>query len=477
MEANVNIQIIRNLLVLAFALLVAGCATHLGSGSPGIPAQSGLAKKTAHPATTTITVTSTADSDLGATPGVCPAGKAGELRYAMCTAAAGDTIAFDTKAMCSDALPCTIVLGAPLPPIENDLTIDAGKFGKVAIDGAKRYRAFFVDTGVVTIARLEVRNAAAIGGNGGDHHAQQNGGGGGAGLGAGIFVNQATATVHVVNDYFVDILAKGGDGWGGRSSVCGAAGGGGLGGDGGESQSGCHPGYDTAGSGGGGVLGAGGNASGSSVRGRPGAGGFGGGGGGGCALCTGGSGGAGYGSNPGGRPGNSSLMGGAGGFGGGGGGDADGTNAARQGGEGGDGGFGGGGGGGAICSKGTDCTTNRSGRGGNGGPGGGGGGTRGYPAGRGGSLGAGVAGMDGDVTDGVGGGGAAAGPAIFVAFGTLTTLGSGASNLVAIGGTQHLFPSYPKAGSSDVPVFNYAGTVNGSTATGPVPGALSDHAP
>ena len=473
MEANVKAQIIRTVFAFGCAFLIAGCATHLASGSAGIPPESGLARSGAHPATATITVTSTADSDLGTIRGTCPAGKDGELRYAMCTAAAGDTIAFDTMAMCADALPCTIVLHAPLPPIENDLTIDAGRFGKVVIDGDKQHRAFFVDTGVVTIAHLEVRNAAAIGGDGGGRDYPQNGGGGGAGLGAGLFVNQATATVHVVDDYFVDLLVQGGNGNGmGRGRRCGSAGGGGLGGNGGQFSTSSAS-REPAGSGGGGVLGDGGDAiaAPNAPRGVPGAGGFGGGGGGACDNCRSSTGGAGYGSNPAGKDGGSLNRGGEGGFGGGGGGAAIGQRWDR----GGDGGFGGGGGGGAVCFGGN-CSYRGVGGGGNGGPGGGGGGSFGYPAGLGGTLGGNVAGLDGDATTGVGGGGAAAGPAIFVAFGAVTTERSGASNLVAIGGKRGSL-SYPLGGSSDVPVFNYAGTVNGSTTTGPVPGALSDHAP
>jgi hypothetical protein len=84
-------------------------------------------------------------------------------------------------------------------------------------------------------------------------------------------------------------------------------------------------------------------------------------------------------------------------------------------------------------------------------------------------------GSAGNSSGGGGGGGAAAGPAIFVAYGSLTTSGSGSATssvMVGAAGTG------ATAGTSDsTPVFNYQGTVNGSTAAGPHANALSGSLP
>jgi hypothetical protein len=144
--------------------------------------------------------------------------------------------------------------------------------------------------------------------------------------------------------------------------------------------------------------------------------------------------------------------GGGGGFGGGGGG---GGGVLSTGGA---GGFGGGGGGSGGAN------------GGNGGPGGGGGG--GFGSGAGGAL-ATVSGGAGTSGSG-GGGGAAAGPAIFVRMGSLTTSDSGVSGSTATGGGGGIgFFGSGTAGTADAtPVFNYQGTVNGSTTAGPILSAL-----
>jgi hypothetical protein len=101
-------------------------------------------------------VTLATDANPGATPGTCPAGNSGDLRYELCYAIPGDAVIFDTTAMCGGAPPCTIVLSAPLPPIIQSETIDGGSFGSVTIDGAGKYRAFFVDSGTVSIANLQI---------------------------------------------------------------------------------------------------------------------------------------------------------------------------------------------------------------------------------------------------------------------------------------------------------------------------------
>jgi hypothetical protein len=78
-----------------------------------------------------------------------------------------------------------------------------------------------------------------------------------------------------------------------------------------------------------------------------------------------------------------------------------------------------------------------------------------------------------------GGGGAAAGPAIFVNVGTLITFNSGASGCSASGGTAQ--GSAAPGGSDATPVFNYGGTVNGVSVTagsgGPVASALGTAIP
>jgi hypothetical protein len=409
-------------------------------------------------------VTLSTDAATGTSPGLCPAGAAGDLRYAICNAQPGDTVAF----VCSPL--CLITLSAPLPPIEENVTIDGGSFGTAILSGNGKYRGFFVDTGTVVLKNLELENLAAQGGAGGAGGA---GGGGGAGLGAGLFVNQATASVTVTNVFFEGASVLGGAG-GNTSAATGGGGGGGLGADGAPLASPA-PSFTpgAGGSGGGGVLAFGTSAD-ATING--GLGGLGGGGGGGGAKAAsapfgvGGAGGAFYGSstNGAGGTGTSGSIGTAGsgaigGFGGGGGGGASGSAG------GGAGGFGGGGG------------ANYGGPAGSGGPGGGGGGTAGnagpVTAATGGSLGSGIAGgSGGSGVGGGGGGGAAAGGAIFVNAGTLVTVNSSALGVSAI-------PGFPAAaggapGTADqTPVFNYGGTVNGSTTKGPVVSALGTSLP
>lgn len=383
-------------------------------------------------AAATRTVTVFTDTAAG-TPAGTGTGNAGDLRTQMLAASPGDTINFS----CSSA-PCTITLNGPLPPITGDLTIDGGSFGTVVIDGNNAFRAFFVDSGRVTIANLTIRNAKAKGGNGGGGSAGATAGGGGAGLGAGVFVNQAGADVTLNRISFVNAAAVGGNG---GTSFGSNGGGGGIGADGAV-------GFNlTRGNGGGGVLGAGTAHDGNPVV--AGNGGLGGGGGGGASDAgAAGLGGAAYAGNDAGGNGigDSNGRGGDGGFGGGGG-------AGYM--RGGDGGFGGGGGGSGW------------GTGGNGGPGGGGG--TGATVGTGGSLGGGIAGGDGKIGTGAGGGGgAAAGPAIFVRLGRLTTIATTSTGETAVGGSGG-----NPGGASTAAVFNFGGTVNGSTTTGPATEAMT----
>ena len=425
-------------------------------------------------------VTSNADSMPGTPAGTGP-GVAGDLRYALQNTPAGDAIVFQCGSSATSA--CTIVLAGPLPPIESAIVLDGGGAAQTTIDGASAYRAFFVDTGTVTLEDLTVANVLAHGGNGGY------GAGGGLGAGAGIFVNQPGANVTVRNVAFSNAVATGGTGGDGTANGNnGGGGGGGLDAPGGGDPSG--------GSGGGGVLspGGGGN-SGIVFSGGGGGGGLGGAQG---MESTGGTYGTPYGSNAHGSTGSkltfgsdsqvSGGAGGTGGFGGGGaGGGIGGAGANPQtdvetGGNGGAGGFGGGGGGGGAVG-GAVNNSSMGGSGGAGGPGGGGG-SGGFnafsltygTAGSGGALGP----LGGGNSDGpYGGGGAAAGPAIFVNDGTLTTANVTVSSFTLTPGpgvSGNVFGitySSQTGTAGSAATFNYAGTVNGSTTVGDVASAVT----
>lgn len=366
-------------------------------------------------------VTVFTDTQANGLAGTGP-GVAGDLRYAILHAAAGDTITFPG---CSTVSPCTIALNGPLPPIMQNQIIDGGAYGAVRIDGSNgAYRAFFIDIGTVTLRNLVIRNVSVVGGAGG-HLA-----GGGLGAGAGLFVNGITASAVVNLDavYFDGCSAVGGAGGPFVGIITGSGGGGGL----------AFPGDNSVGAGGGGVTGAGAHYVGGA-----------GGGGGGSDFDTPGVGSAGYATNPGGLSGPTPYGAGAGGFGGGGGG---GFNGGAT------GGFGGGGG---IRSS--------------GGFGGGGGGNQGggfSPAFYGGTLGGyGVGGNAAGQSGG--GGGGAAGPCIFVnqgqlnitnsGFGgTVSAIGGAAGGAMATAGTGLSSPVYLARGDN-------AGTIAGavtSTVTG-----------
>jgi len=419
----------------------------------------------------TITVSTFTDADAGTPPGT-GSGNSNDLRASILT---GNTVAQGYRVVfagCTPSAPCTIDLNGPLPPITADMVIDGGAYGSVIINGQNTYRAFWAESGTIELANLEIENALAQGGNGGGPVV---GGGGGAGLGAGLFVD--AATVSAVNDLFSSESAVGGTGGSYSTNAGNGGGGGGLGGNGGSDTS------DDGGGGGGGIPGAGGNSntSGGGSGGvsfndaNAGAGGAyspgvdGGNGG------NGGYGGGGGGGGIGGGSGWSAGSAGQGGFGGGGGGGAFGVAGSTGGGA---GGFGGGGGGGSGAGASA---------GGNGGPGGGGGGGAGTTGGTGGALSSSLAGGSGGGSSsyGGGGGGAAAGPAIFVNTGTLTIVNSFSSGCSATGGaagTGYNSANNGTAGGSNVtPVFNYGGTVNGTSVTagngGPVSGVLSSGTP
>lgn len=388
---------------------------------------------------TAYTVTEFTDTASGGGAGT-GAGVAGDLRNAINqanTAGGSNTIGF----ACGTP-PCQINLTGPLPPITSDLIIDGSTSGNIVIDGASSYRVFFVDTGTVTLARLKIQFARAMGGaGGGTGGLAGGGGGGGAGLGAGVFVNKSTAVVNLINVDFLASSVFGGNGGAVGNNANAGSGGGGLAFAGGNANDG------GGGAGGGGVTGAG--VATTTIDGS--AGGTGGGGGGG-RYQTGvaGLGGAAYAGNAAGANAVTTTAG-AGGFGGGGGGAAIGTPGA--------GGFGGGGGGTGSASA-----------GGAGGAGGGGGGTGGGLStthGAGGTLGGGISGGQG--TRG-GGGGAAAGPDIFVKDGVLTTTSSTTTGSFSVGGAGGNGGTATfngaAGGASSVPVFNYNGTINGSTTVG-----------
>jgi hypothetical protein len=414
----------------------------------------------------TWTVTSNTDTNSGGASGL-GTGTAGDLRDAIYHSNSGDTIVFNCGS------PCIITLAGPLPPITHNLTINGGSLGSVVIDGASLYRVFFVDTGTVSLSNLTIQNARSQGGSGGS----PGGGGGGLGAGAGLFVNQATAAVTVTNCAFNNVAAVGGAG---NSGAAGSGGGGMVFSGGGSNV------FVASGGGGGGFLGAGASGvSSTSAAGGIGGSGGGGGGGGAYAAGAGGTAGSAFATNAAGVSGaagngTNGAAGGSGGFGGGGGGGGDSSAQNGHGGVGGAGGFGGGGGGGGVANQ---SQGEIGGNGGAGGPGGGGGAGGAGSTSNNGSGGAGGyltaaihGGNGGDGGSGGGGGGAAAGPAIFVNLGTLTTSNSTASSASAVGGNGG--GGAGQVGTADAtPVFNYAGTVNGATSSGPVTTALTGATP
>lgn len=378
----------------------------------------------------------------------------GSFRKAIREAFDGDIIRFE------HSLSGSILLEAPLPIINNNLTIEGN--GQILIDGQEQYQVFFINSGTVAISGLTIKNGLSQGGNGGMSFSGN--GGGGMGAGGAIFVNDKAVVILTDVDFKYNV-AKGGDGAyldniynigagggggggmnggnGGNGNFnfntgSGGGGGGGLASDGGSGFS--------AGGGGGGLTGAingqfvsgNGNDAGLSGGGDGGngAGGDGTGGSGGINnspeinglpgdFCGGGGGGGGGASTIGLKGGNGANAGAIGGGGGGGGGDAGG--AGGCGGDfgggggagggispclfaynisGGDGGYGGGGGGGGGCGLRADQGS----QGGNGGFGGGGGGGGKNAAGGNSKQGGGFGGSNG----GGGGGGAGYGGAIFV---------------------------------------------------------------
>ena len=471
-NVTVNSVTVTSSTSLTASFVIAGSAT-FGSQNVTVTTNNGASNAySLDIAANGIVVTVPTDANPGTPPGT-GAGSSSpyDLRGAILAANAtpGSAITF---AGCTVAAPCTITLAGPLPPISANTIVDGGTFGAVIVDGGSSYRAFFIDSGTVTLTNLQIQNVTAQGGNGGSNPGMlDGGGGGGAGLGAGVFVNQSTAVVTLKNDYIANASAIGGSG--GTGSLSGTDGGGGGGGGGLNASGGagalvilspcCSSG---GGGGGGGVLGGGSPGPPTNAGGAGGTGGGGGGGGSGCCIpSAGGSGGSGYAANPSGANGATGVGngadGGSGGFGGGGGG---GGGGAASGGSGGAGGFGGGGGG---------VSTAAATIGGSGGPGGGGG--SGDPvAGVGGAL-VGLAGGNGDATLN-GGGGVAAGPAVFVNAGTLTTVNSDATGCISTAGLAG--GGTATNGSRDAtPVFNYAGTVNSSATTGPIASALGTTIP
>jgi hypothetical protein len=471
-----------------FAL--SGPATSASFGTGGVTLTASLTtppvSQTSGGITTPISFTSTIALTLTNTCTVVTSGAddggAGELRATLASAPANALIVFAAPpANCeaTSGATCTIQVSSALPPIEKNVTIDGA--GRIVLDGKSAFRAFFVDTGTVTLENLTIQNVAAAGGKGGNGGVNAAGGGGGLGAGAGLFVNTASATVTVSGVTFAGLSVAGGAGgsMASTSADCGA--GGGLGSSSSSAGSaGGNAGPNGSGGGGGGVLATGAQGGGSASEGNGGNGGAGGGGGGGedanFKNAMPGNGGASYVSSDamGGVAG-SGASGGAGGFGGGGGGCGQYQGATDP--LGGNGGFGGGGGGFVDFTS----TSGVSGVGGFGG--GGGGGQIAAPFVGGSTSNAGFDGGSGSITafgsmGGNGGGGAALGPAIFVNAGSVTIVGSSVTNAQASAGVGGTFAG-TASGSSGIadatPVFaNTAGTVDGmkATAPGPVSGAL-----
>ncbi len=345
-----------------------------------------------------------------------------ELRNAIFAAnAGGDT---------SINITSNITLTQSLPMISSSVTVNGNNN---TINANNAGRAFFVQSGTVSISNVTVNNAFAKGGDGGNSGGNYGGGGGGMGAGAAVFVNTG-ANVTVSNVTVGNAAAQGGAGGTLVSSGFGTAGGGGgLGGDGGN------PTTTNAGGGGGGYEGAGslggdtGGGAGGGEFGNGGTGAMTGGGGGGGQQANGGNasgatGGAGGGTQggAGGNAGNPGTNGAAGG-GGGGGGNAANGGAGGIGGGGGSGGFGGNGGAGGDFGGGGAGTSSTN-VGGAGGFGGGGGGTQVSSTGGAGGFGGGggnnaSGGTFGGSSSGTaGGGGAALGGAVFVRDGGTLTI-------------------------------------------------------
>ncbi|WP_170984648.1 autotransporter-associated beta strand repeat-containing protein, partial [Rhodoligotrophos defluvii] len=143
----------------------------------------------------------------------------------------------------------TITLDKELPVIQDDVTIDGG--GNVSVDGASRYRIFFVNSGNVTIANITLQNGRATGGNGGS--SSTGGGGGGMGAGGAVFARSGSSVI-IDSVTFSSNQAAGGNGGGKTGGSDSGGGGGGMGG---------HGGSNPGGSGGGGGFGVGANGGGS----------------------------------------------------------------------------------------------------------------------------------------------------------------------------------------------------------------------
>jgi hypothetical protein len=391
----------------------------------------------------------TAATDGAAPSGISTGGgDAGELRYVMQHAAVGDTVVFDTNAMCGEPS-CTIVLSGALPAIVQNLTIDGGRYGRVTIDGDREYRDFYISSGTVTLANLEIAHGLSHGGRGGSGNG---GGGGGAGLGGGLFVWGGTALI--VNDYFYEDGVIGGAGGALDARGTGGGGGGAFGGwlAGGAGDGGASAGNNSGG-GGGGEFGDGTEPNEHA------------------AIC-GGSGGQGDGV-PGGAGGLAyGGVGTSGGYGAGGGGGCTGSDEIFVNGDGAGGGIGGGGGGASDGGGGSGLS------GGSGlfAGGGGGGLADGFSEAGDGLEGGGTGGATGNGGEG----GSAFGPAICVNS-TVITTNSGAYGSYATaggGGPGGGSGTDGPAGANDVtPVYALHATVNGTVVLGPVPGALGSTPP
>ena len=157
---------------------------------------------------------------LAATPGLAATvtttsdSGAGSLRQAIADAPTGDTITFTIPSLdlgCTSGV-CTITLTSGELVIDKELTISGPGADQLTISGNDTSRVFFINPGapgaltgspainpVVNISNLTIADGKAKGGNGGIGQCRASGGGGAAGLGGGLFINNATVSISGIN--------------------------------------------------------------------------------------------------------------------------------------------------------------------------------------------------------------------------------------------------------------------------------------
>ena len=103
----------------------------------------------------------------------------------------------------------TLTLTAPLPAIIGDVEISGPGRSRLTISGDNQYRVLFVDGGTVSIEDLTIADGFDRGGDGAVGK-DGGAGGGAAGMGGGLFVNSGDVTLERVD--FVNCSAIGGNG-------------------------------------------------------------------------------------------------------------------------------------------------------------------------------------------------------------------------------------------------------------------------